>query len=1476
MRQSARQVELQTKFDADRVSAEEQAKAEKLRYSEGLKLLQEQLLDVIPNEQEEFELPLEIKMAEKGGSNKGGFRTKKGLPFGVPHYRTLKRNFYKAPLYRPHLSENDDIPVCSCTPRAGCGPLCQNRILFMECVPGHCPTCVNANGTGKCDDIGERGRQRNFFYQRGPFKKYDGDLLTVNEEFGDEDEHEGEDGVYAEPIGNEGIIYCENTIIQRKKFPKTEVIDPESGCGFGLQVMEDVGAGTILIEYLGEVITQDECNERMAQCDEHDDFYFASLGGGLYLDAKPMGSVARFANHSCNPSCELQKWNVRGEPRICLVNARPMKAGEEITYNYQYYEDGFDSAGMDEKDTAAFRRQKCLCGSDNCCGTIGGKVEESTTSIWFARARRILDASSKAGPRMVLSDVLELISKEVLEDAKVAPGSTEVVSLKELADLAYEWLKYGSSTVPLELCNFEELDIFSFRVAPSTPAISITSIEMCASAGTTIPEAPPFVSLPDLHEVIKAVPNTVRFLATPTLKLAAKRASDAERSIRELLAMLEHSQSASTNTTGDNSSSEIGCNIDDESIPKIRTQIEGKMDPRIYWEDLVVAIRQIASSLPVLVAPDLVWHILELYQECSDWCRRWLSSLRPVMVVKSSVHPSPTSPSTTKQQHADANSGENMEMERVDKLLWEDLMQVSSAYNSNVTCDYFVVRSFLENRIIAAMARPSFRDAVSRTKGTNVTNGTKKKHGVVGLSETVEKGVNPAHAEENLHCFCQLLEHEGELGVLAMCESCHRWYHPTCLNSTSNRINNNKFYCPLCCIDNRLNTGWNRMSLAPIEEYAIKPGQDRMELKEKQTVGGGQGMKKGPKGSHAKTNKKRNRLSSGVSGPRVHQPHAKYQLYLLTHPRPTSAKHRGVELSLPRAGQGDYLTASGLTACLREEGGLRVCATGVQRLLEVIRTFLVSWNASVQAFVGGSALKNSLCESEITNSSTSIDYAVSDFNEDLNASSKALSRHLDQCLQLYYAPRVVRVRPVETLNVLRKIAWALSVYPVASTLPLPALTNSESAKDSAGSTSSAGVAKDVALDIALKLERRMIQRYGDPTVSIGVDKASERQETSTSSAREILSSSALVALMRREIRCTVTTAPLLSLSDLNGIVHGAASLGLPTDVQAYMRTRNFSTAPPPASSLSSLSSSSLMDITNLIDTYALTLTALRTACRHALAQAQAFISHAMKRAISAVPAPAPTLFTPQPIVNASGVAQAVTELCSHALQLSQNIKSGGGGGASPEAAVGLVRNLADGISSASSSVNNRKPSTPTVPTLSSGVRSDDRKHLSFDKTQMTALCAICLRLRALGHFVDLSGHYPYCATLSFLVHITRNDKMESLEPASGAVPSTDTDEGDDLGSGTDCDSVTEGDEKDSAKIEVVTENRESVDDEEYCWCLRGEGPHVGQMIACDVCEEWFHVHCVTRGLTQKAANKLASFVCCACETARGEPYKHAW
>ena len=118
---------------------------------------------------------------------------------------------------------------------------------------------------------------------------------------------------------------------------------------------------------------------------EYDDFYFMSLGNGLMLDAKPMGSNARFANHSCDPNCVLQKWNVMGETRLVIVAAKPICRGEEINYNYNYYND----------DLGDIPRQMCLCGSNNCSGTIGGRKVDPIEIIWMEKANMILNGGRR-------------------------------------------------------------------------------------------------------------------------------------------------------------------------------------------------------------------------------------------------------------------------------------------------------------------------------------------------------------------------------------------------------------------------------------------------------------------------------------------------------------------------------------------------------------------------------------------------------------------------------------------------------------------------------------------------------------------------------------------------------------------------------------------------------------------------------------------------------------------------------------------------------------------------------------------------------------------------------------------------------------------------------------------------------------------------------------------------------------------------
>lgn len=45
------------------------------------------------------------------------------------------------------------------------------------------------------------------------------------------------------------------------------------------------------------------------------------------IDAGPKGNYSRFMNHSCQPNCEAQKWNVNGDIRIGLFAIDNIAAG---------------------------------------------------------------------------------------------------------------------------------------------------------------------------------------------------------------------------------------------------------------------------------------------------------------------------------------------------------------------------------------------------------------------------------------------------------------------------------------------------------------------------------------------------------------------------------------------------------------------------------------------------------------------------------------------------------------------------------------------------------------------------------------------------------------------------------------------------------------------------------------------------------------------------------------------------------------------------------------------------------------------------------------------------------------------------------------------------------------------------------------------------------------------------------------------
>ncbi|KAI5357570.1 Putative SET domain, AWS domain-containing protein [Septoria linicola] len=140
-----------------------------------------------------------------------------------------------------------------------------------------------------------------------------------------------------------------------------EVVKTEQR-GHGIRAARSFKPGQIIMEYTGEIITEEECQLRMSTTYLNKPcYYLMEMERGLVLDGTK-GSAARFINHACDPNCEVRMTKVNGVPRMGIyAGPSGIMTNEELSYDYN-----FDNFG----DT----RQICYCGSQNCRGYLGKRL----------------------------------------------------------------------------------------------------------------------------------------------------------------------------------------------------------------------------------------------------------------------------------------------------------------------------------------------------------------------------------------------------------------------------------------------------------------------------------------------------------------------------------------------------------------------------------------------------------------------------------------------------------------------------------------------------------------------------------------------------------------------------------------------------------------------------------------------------------------------------------------------------------------------------------------------------------------------------------------------------------------------------------------------------------------------------------------------------------------------------------------------
>jgi SET domain-containing protein len=115
----------------------------------------------------------------------------------------------------------------------------------------------------------------------------------------------------------------------------------------GCYATRPIGKGTLIVEYVGERLTNDQAEDLYGHVPHT--YLFGLDGGKHVVDGH---GVAAFINHSCDPNCEADE--IGG--KIWISALRDIEAGEELTYDYNLF-DGDDDA-------------PCFCGAPRCRGSL--------------------------------------------------------------------------------------------------------------------------------------------------------------------------------------------------------------------------------------------------------------------------------------------------------------------------------------------------------------------------------------------------------------------------------------------------------------------------------------------------------------------------------------------------------------------------------------------------------------------------------------------------------------------------------------------------------------------------------------------------------------------------------------------------------------------------------------------------------------------------------------------------------------------------------------------------------------------------------------------------------------------------------------------------------------------------------------------------------------------------------------------------
>lgn len=126
------------------------------------------------------------------------------------------------------------------------------------------------------------------------------------------------------------LIMGNSTVSMADTQRKFTVRRSAPGKGLGLFATETIREGEFVVEYVGEIITNEEADKRRTR-------YLFEIDEEHAIDGAMRENVARYMNHACKPNVEAE---FEGG-QIKFYALRTIQAGEELGYDYgeEYFDE---------------------------------------------------------------------------------------------------------------------------------------------------------------------------------------------------------------------------------------------------------------------------------------------------------------------------------------------------------------------------------------------------------------------------------------------------------------------------------------------------------------------------------------------------------------------------------------------------------------------------------------------------------------------------------------------------------------------------------------------------------------------------------------------------------------------------------------------------------------------------------------------------------------------------------------------------------------------------------------------------------------------------------------------------------------------------------------------------------------------------------------------------------------------------------